>query len=46
MNTKNNCPFEAAEIEIVNVLSDVITSSWNPFPGEDDEFDSYYWDKN
>ena len=47
MNTnKNNCSFMVAEIEIVSILSDVITSSRSPFPGEEDEFDTYYWDKD
>lgn len=50
MNMKKNCPFCAAEIEIVDVLlCDVITVSPTgplPFPGEDDEFDPLYWDNN
>jgi hypothetical protein len=37
-----------AEIEIVEILGcDVITSSTptgaDPFPGEDDDFTTYYW---
>ena len=48
MNIKNNRPFEEAQIEIVNVLlCDIITASPtgpDPFPGEDDEFTTYYWD--
>ena len=43
MNTQNKISFQVAEIEIVNIVDDVITTSKNPFPGEDDEFD-YYWD--
>lgn len=41
---KINHSFETAEIEIIAVTNDVITLSWNPFPGEDDEFETYYWD--
>lgn len=49
MNIKNNRPFQEAEIEIVEItLCDVITASSpegpNPFPGEDDEFTTFYWD--
>lgn len=44
MKNTNKCPFQAAEIEIVNILNDVITTSQNPFPGEDDDFGTYYWD--
>ncbi len=44
MNTKNKSPFQAAEIEIVNIIQDVIITSEKPFPGEDDEFETYYWD--
>ena len=43
MKNTNKSPFQVAEIEIINVVNDVITTSQNPFPGEDDEFDAYYW---
>ncbi len=47
-NKNNNRPFEQAQIEIVKILScDVITASYtgpDPFPGEDDEFTTNYWD--
>ena len=43
MNTQNKISFQVAEIEIVNIVDDVITTSQKPFPGEDDEFD-YYWE--
>lgn len=45
MKNQNNRPFQVAEIEIVNIVDDVITTSRDPFPGEDDEFDSYYWNR-
>ena len=45
MKTNNNRPFQVAEIEIFDIVDDVITSSQNPFPGEDDDF-SYYWNNN
>ncbi len=45
-NKNNNYSFELAEIEIVNIVNDVIITSWKPFPGEDDEFETYYWDEN
>ena len=48
MNKNNNFPFEKAQIEIVKTLPcDVITASYtgaDPFPGEDDEFTTNYWD--
>ena len=48
MKNQNNRPFQVAEIEIVEILGcDVITASPtgpNPFPGEDDDFETYYWD--
>lgn len=48
MNKKNNCPFESAQIEIVEILvCDIITASPtgpDPFPGEDDDLTTtYYW---
>lgn len=48
MNNKNNRPFKEAKIEIVEInLCDVITASTptgaDPFPGEDDDFTTYYW---
>ena len=40
--TSKNCPFKAAEIEIVNILlDDIITISRDPFAGEWDEFNEY-----
>lgn len=48
MNKNKNCPFKRAQIEIVEIdICDIIVTSPtgpDPFPGEDDEFGSYYWD--
>ncbi len=48
MKKHNNSPFKEAKIEIVEILNvDIITASPtgpDPFPGEDDEFTTYYWD--
>lgn len=47
MNKINNSPFCAAEIEIIEIdMCDIIVTSPtgpDPFPGEDDDFGSYYW---
>ena len=47
MKNKNTCPFQVAEIEIVNIdMCDIIvTSPTGPgaFPGEDDDFTTYFW---
>ncbi len=48
MNKTNKRPFEQAEIEIVKINTcDIITASPTgpgAFPGEDDDFTTYYWD--
>ncbi len=48
MKNKNNRPFQVAEIEIVEInMCDIIVTSPtgpDPFPGEDDDFTTYYWD--
>ena len=43
MKKLNNFPFEMAQIEIVSIVDDIITTSKDPFPGEDDDFGNYYW---
>lgn len=48
MNKTNKRPFEEARIEIFEMeMCDIIVTSPtgpNPFPGEDDDFTTYYWD--
>ena len=43
MHNRNKSPFQVAIIEIVDIVDDVITTSQDPFPGEDDDFGDYYW---
>ena len=39
MKKISNSLFNAAKIEIVSVVDDIIVTSFNPFPGEWDELD-------
>lgn len=42
MKKQNHCPFQEATIEIIEITDDIITTSRDPFEGEEDNFD-YYW---
>ncbi len=50
MKTNIKRPFELAKIEIFELYDcDIVTASppigSNPFEGEEDEFETYYWER-